>query len=202
MSSDENSAISPPDFKEDDDDKGDGLMFESVMAPPSMEISLTDDFVTEDDENPFGEPPVRQKTETTTTNDVEVVSSQLETEEPVTHNQIYPKIETDTSAPISFTMNKAPEVPTETSTSIPDDLSPFATEEEVTPAPPVAKVTPIRPAPTPPTTPPLLVSKPVLDYPTSDIHVTSKISTSEGIQTKAAVIEISVSDPFKVGDVS
>ena len=68
MSNDLEHRSSPPDFA-DDDTKDDDQMFKSATLPASDDIPLSGD--DDDDENPFGEPTVRKKTPSTTKNTIE-----------------------------------------------------------------------------------------------------------------------------------
>lgn len=69
MSDDQEQRDAPPEFGQDDDaNKNDDSMFVSVSVPDTVDISLNGD---DDEDNPFGEPQVREKTATNTTNTVE-----------------------------------------------------------------------------------------------------------------------------------
>ncbi|CAF2807375.1 unnamed protein product [Rotaria sp. Silwood2] len=76
MSDDQEQREQPPDFGHDDDDntnnantKNDDVMFVSAMSPATVDVSLSGG--EDDDENPFGPSTTREKTLTNTTNTVE-----------------------------------------------------------------------------------------------------------------------------------
>ncbi len=173
MSNDLEHRSSPPDFG-DDDTKDDDQMFKSATLPVTDDVRLSGDDDDDDDENPFGEPTVRKKTPSNTRNTIETSSNN--------------------STPLSVPPVATPEP--QPSAPVQHDTQQFSSDSAVNTAEINTSVT-----------------QPVRSTASFESqHSTSKpiVSEATGITTNSKPaqkrsndhnIEITVSDPTKVGDV-
>lgn len=199
---DDDARQAPPEFV-DEEKKDDDSMFVSVMSPVDVDVPLSgadEDEDNVDDENPFGAPELRVKTPTTTT---AVIESAVEPEEDVfnttavTQTTTVPLDDDDTelfgavepepkpaSAPVKEVLPETPVTPIQLAAAVP------------VPVPvPSSPSTPIRPS--------IPFESQVSTPPTKSI-LSDTVTSSQPVQKRSTVhdIEITVSDPTKVGDVS
>ena len=211
MSHEQEPRDTPPDLFTDETNNDDS-MFVSVMSPASVDISLSaaEDDDDEEEESPFGPTPVRAAaTTTTTTNTVEVSAeneNKLFQQEPSTvqldddDEDPFGEAATKTSAPavVAAPPPKVVEAPPKVVEAPP--TTPIKQESELFPVDvyPTAPPTPIRAA--------VPFESQLSNRMTTQKSVLSEtVTTSQPAVRKRSQgqnIEIHVSDPVKVGDVS
>jgi hypothetical protein len=203
MSNDQEDQNAPPEFGFDDDNnKNDDSLFVSVLSPTTVDVSLSGG--EDEDDNPFGQPapPAREKTPTNTTNTVE---SSVDNEKNLVQQEksmidvdeddedVF-GVKTDSNnAPV---LAAAPQVPV----TVPEPPPPTPVKQE-SPSFSVASNT---------SSPSPVQSKPTFDKqvssstPVSKTVLSETVTTSKSVQKRSNIndIEITVSDPSKVGDVS
>ena len=173
MSDDQEHGDAPPNFGDDDEN----AMYTSALSPEPVDISLSGADDDDEEESPFGSPPVRQKTPTNTTNTVEAnVNNDDDDEDPFGMKKA---------------SNNAPSlsVPAQVPIAVPEPQSPTPKKQE-------SNLYPTD----------LNTGSSSLD---SELSSSTPVSKSETVTTKPVqkrssddTIEITVSDPTKVGDVS
>jgi hypothetical protein len=209
----------PPDLDMDDDfNKTDDSMFTSALSPPTVDVSLSAEEDNED-ENPFGESKPRKKTPTNTTNTVETsVDNEANLfEQP----QSTININEDDEDLFGLDNNPSPAVAapqTPIVTPEPQPRTPLKQESPLfstssnmnSPSTPTKQEKPLFSTDSSVNSPPPIRSTPSYESQTSSSTPVSKsilnqtVSTSKPVRKYSKVhdIEISVSDPTKVGSVS
>lgn len=187
--SNDSESNAPPDFGDDIDIKSDNddSMFVSVASPTTMDVSIID----EDEDNPFGETTTREKTLTNTTNTVESSGDNEKT-------AVQP---TKTDDFVEEEIKDAPEAEKAMGFSSAFDDSPFipfvasqALSAPIKVEPPLQSERSNTPFETQKSS-----SKPVVTNVFTEIKTESK---PEKKRSTVYNIEIVVSDPTKVGEVS
>ncbi|CAF0998187.1 unnamed protein product [Adineta ricciae] len=203
MSNDQDQHETPPDFEVDDSSKADDTLFVSAISPTTVDIPLSGGEDDDDDENPFGEaPPAREKTATNTTNSVEV---------PVENERNLPEPEksiVDINDDEDIFGANTPVATATTSSSTPVPKSELATGPA--PSTPVKQESSLFSVDTSSSSPktPVVKSTPSFDSQISSSTSTTKNVLSGTVTASHTVekrgkdndIEITVSDPTKVGD--
>jgi len=168
--------VEPPSFGDDDENTTDDSMFVSAVSPGTVDISLSGADDDDEEESPFGAPSVRQKTTTNTTNTVESTVDD-DDDDPFGTKQ-------------TSNNTQSSSVPAQV---VPEPQSPTPKKQES------HLYSPDSPQPTTTT----LDSQISSSTPTSKSNA-GEATTSKPVQKRSSedTIEITVSDPAKVGDVS
>jgi hypothetical protein len=211
----------PPDLGTDDLNETDNSMFTSALSAPTVDVSLSGE-EDEEEENPFGEPKPRKKTPTNTTNTVE---SSVDNEKKVFEQakstinideddaDLFGKDNTDNNASPVVTATQIPVAGPKPQSPTPEKQksSLFSTSSSTsTPRTPVNQEEPLFPTESSVNSPSSVRSTPPYESQFSASTSTSKNILSQTITSskparkysKVHDIEITVSDPTKVGDVS
>jgi hypothetical protein len=170
----------PPNFGDDDENTTDNSMFVSAISPGTVDISLSGaDDDDDDDESPFGAAPVRQKTPTNTTNTVESTVDDDDDEDPFGTKKSSNNTPSSSSVPAQV---------------VPEPQSPSGKKQES------HLYSPDSPRPT--TTFDSQISSSTPNSKSNSGEATT--TTSKPVQKRSSedTIEITVSDPAKVGEVS
>ncbi|CAF1293465.1 unnamed protein product [Adineta steineri] len=206
MSDDNDQLNAPPDdFGLDDDTKADESLFVSALSPATVDIALSGE-EDDEDENPFGDQPPREKTATNTTNIVESAvdneKNSDQSEKAMTNideddDDIFGVKTTSTNAPllttapsqISVTEPTPPSLPpASTSTSANKENTMFDIDSDVKSPTPVRSI-------------PSYDSQISSSTPISKNVLSGTVTTNQPAQKRAdhLDIEITVGDPAKVG---
>ncbi len=199
MSNDRDDGAAPPDF-EADDPKNDDPMFVSAMLPGTVEISL-DGGDDDEEENPFVTPTPASIPKTPTS----AVPSYVDDAEKTFFQQDDAKVPVDEDDDDPFGEKKTSSKPPPSPASSP---VPKATPEPQ-PSTPVKQQSQfytgdLNAAPPSPSRPSTYESQSSSSTSVSKADSTEKVVTTKPVQKRSSedVIEITVSDPTKVGDVS
>jgi len=170
--------LEPPSFGDDDENTADDSMFVSAVSPGTVDISLSGADDDDEEESPFGAPPVRQKTPTNTTNTVQSTVDDDDDEDPFG---------------TKTTSNNTPSSPVPAQV-VPEPQSPTPKKQES------HLYSPDSPGPTTTLASQISSSTPISKSNSGEAAATA----SKPVQKRSSedTIEITVSDPTKVGDVS
>jgi hypothetical protein len=199
MSNDQDDGAAPPDF-EPDDTKNDDPMFVSAVLPGTVEISL-DGGDDDEEENPFVTPALASIPKTPTS----AVPSYVDDAEKTFFQQDDSTVPLDEDDDDPFGEKKTSSKPPPSPASSP---VPKATPEPQ-PSTPVKQQSQfytgdLNAAPPSPSRPSTYESQSSSSTSVSKADSTEKVVTTKPVQKRSSedVIEITVSDPTKVGDVS
>ncbi|UJR16070.1 hypothetical protein I4U23_002983 [Adineta vaga] len=205
MSNDQDQHETPPDFGVDDDNtKVEDSLFVSALSPVAVDVSLSDgENDDDDDENPFGAaPPAREKTATNTTN---IVETSVENEQNLFEPE-KPVVNLDEDDDI-FGVKTPSNNQTSVAAAAPSPVT--VTKTESSPPTPMKQESPLFSVDTSVNSPP----PPVRSVPSYDSQISSSTPISKSVLSGTVTathtaakrgkdndIEITVSDPAKVGD--